>query len=226
MPIQRSAPAFRTAPELTHQLRRVIALFPKIAGQVLQVPTERAEPVNVTLVYAFAAHTVEMARGALALYAAELPFAAVPLMRTAMECAMTAAWLSVAPEQTRSFLYAGAVDRRRALDDMAKLRLVDVEEALAEARDLVGDLKSDETEAGRVLKLRMEQLAGATASVRVPSWTARDRSPHAQCAAQRAQRRGTHPTPAGTRVLMQLESRCSRPSRMCRARRDGTHQLR
>ncbi|MDH2442379.1 DUF5677 domain-containing protein [Amnibacterium sp. CER49] len=163
MSANRTAPVFRTAPELTHQLRRVIDLFPKITGRALEIPADRAEPVNLALVYAFAAHTVEMARGALALYAAGLPFAAVPVMRTAMECAMTAAWLSVAPEQTRSFLYAGAVDRRKALNDMAALRLVDVEEALAEARELVTELKADETDAGRLIRLRMEELAGGAA---------------------------------------------------------------
>lgn len=87
-------------------------------------------------VYSSTAHAVECAKAVLSLYEASLPVPAVPLIRTLIEDAITAAWLIGTPDGWKSFVSAGAGERATTIRGVMELRPEDL--ALA---DRTGELK-------------------------------------------------------------------------------------
>jgi hypothetical protein len=74
---QSAPPVFRTIPELSHQLTRMIDLWPTIIAGGLSAQHPR-HPTNVMLIYAFGSHAVELSKGVLALYRAGHAYSAPP----------------------------------------------------------------------------------------------------------------------------------------------------
>lgn len=88
-------------------------------------------------VYAYTSQTVELAESTAVLVKAGRAHAAVALVRSAMEFALTAAWLSVEP-LTEDLLWHGSRRRAATLADIHELELLDVAKEVDEVeRDLL-----------------------------------------------------------------------------------------
>lgn len=130
-----------------------------LRGDRIHAATERP-PANLPMVYAYTAHTVELSRAVLDLHRLGRMFAALPIARSALECAMTAAWLAVTPDETASVLHAGAVERRKALKDIKRLGQGDVTAALDEVNQSLDELEGSASQPGHDLKARCDAILG------------------------------------------------------------------
>ena len=120
-------------------LRRLVELWDKTDGKTWEFSRDR-DQLNAPLIYGFAAQAATLSKAVLTLYTAGQDFAALPLMRTTMECAVTAACLSVADFQTKRVMYSGAEERRKFLNEIAEHPVVDVSDALAETLGMLDTL--------------------------------------------------------------------------------------
>ena len=68
-------------------LKRLVELWDKTEGNTWEFPRDR-DQLNAPLIYGFAAQAATLSKAVLTLYAAGQDFAALPLMRTTMECAL------------------------------------------------------------------------------------------------------------------------------------------
>jgi Family of unknown function (DUF5677) len=122
-------------------LREMISSWDSRRGEPSSVGIERGAD-NTRLIYGFTAHTVDLARAVVALHEAKLGSTALRLIRGAMECAITAAWLAHRPEQTTRLLYSNMLDARTIFQEAKqfgrghgfniKQLLKDTEEDIAE----------------------------------------------------------------------------------------------
>ncbi|PPF15252.1 hypothetical protein C5C94_08200 [Rathayibacter sp. AY1C3] len=102
----------------TDTLRRLCVLWDDHAANPV---TKYSTPVNtqtVIAVRALVAHAVDCGRAIATLYEAKQPLAAVPVIRTLMEDATTAAWLLKAPDGWKGFTREGAEARRKLLNNI------------------------------------------------------------------------------------------------------------
>jgi hypothetical protein len=88
-------------------------------GQV-HLRTDLSHLATGVIVRGLTAHAVECGRGALTLYKASQPLAALPLIRAVMEDAITAAWLLGSQDAWKSFLSGGAQKRKVLLADLMR----------------------------------------------------------------------------------------------------------
>jgi hypothetical protein len=139
-------------------LHRMIELWAKGARSVWRARAS-TQFVNGPLIYAHAAHVVELSEGVETLYRADQDFAAMPLIRSSMESAMTAAYLLAAPDKTFAFMHPGIESRMRVLRDLND-RGMDVAEAMRQARLSLDNLATYASEETRTLRGRFEALDG------------------------------------------------------------------
>jgi hypothetical protein len=159
--VKRGAKEFRLPPraDLVKILNAMIDLWDGDSPKSLVVPSDR-HPANLPLIYSNTAQTVNLSRAVLTLYAGGLEWEALPLIRASLECAVTAAWLSVTRDETAAILHDGAVQRRKLLNDISLSGLVDTTDAAAENERQLDELSGEETQAGRALRERALQLQG------------------------------------------------------------------
>ncbi|MDQ1548055.1 MAG: hypothetical protein QOH69_2959 [Actinomycetota bacterium] len=120
-------------------------------------------PAHLPSIYACASQTVLYSQAVLKLYEVGLPLAALPMIRASLECAVTAAWLSVAKDETPALLIDGAKQRKKLLDGIRDNSDVDVEPAMKETLRLIEQLDGSENQAGAELKTRSDQIVGGAA---------------------------------------------------------------
>lgn len=110
-------PAVQGVGNLIVFIQEMIDIWNAAEGIPCSVAPERGE-TNAAMVFGFAAHTVELSRAIIALYKVDCEFAALRLIRGAMECAITAAWLAHEPEGTARVLFTGAKDLQTVLTEL------------------------------------------------------------------------------------------------------------
>ncbi|MCJ1697818.1 DUF5677 domain-containing protein [Rathayibacter caricis] len=106
-----------------------------------------ADTQTVIAVRALVAHAVDCGRAIAVLYEAKQLVAAVPLIRTLMEDATTAAWLLKTPDGWKGFTREGADTRRKLLDNIRSAN-----------PDLRVDLVKDELERAKELLDRLDEF--------------------------------------------------------------------
>ena len=179
-------------------LRRLVELWDKTDGKTWEFSRDR-DHLNAPLIYGFTAQAATLSKAVLTLYAAGQDFAALPLIRTTMECAVTAAWLSVADFQTRRVMYAGAEERRKLLHEIAEHTVVDVSDALAETLGMLDTLLEGGTLVEPSYWERFHQLVGGASLY--ASYRALCAYGHATPALAEAYMRQTEPTPSNPNGL-------------------------
>lgn len=143
---------------MTAALQSLIELWDKRAGEGWQVSSER-HGANVAMISAYTSHAVNLARGVLALHSAGLTFESVGLVRSTMECAVTAAWLAVYPEKTPDLVKYSAIERRKLLTEIIKHGGGDSTDALAQVAEIEA-MEGHTDPEGKWLKNRFEALRG------------------------------------------------------------------
>lgn len=139
-------------------IRRTINVWDGQGQRSMTVPTERAN-ANVPTIYALTAQTVELARAIDVLYRQGLWLAAMPTIRSAMECAVTAVWLGLVPSKTNTFIYQSAHERGVALREIAAAGN-DVSAALAQTDATKSELLPSRDDKGVRIRARFEDLVG------------------------------------------------------------------
>jgi len=100
-------------------LKQLLTLWDgRLNAPSLMLRGDLAHAATPVVVRGLTSHAVAAARGALLLYEAKQPAAAMPLVRVVMEDAATAVWLVREPEAWRSFLSEGEQKRAKALREI------------------------------------------------------------------------------------------------------------
>jgi len=150
-----------TTPELLALIKDIIDLIDKHANRPWEVPSGSI-PLNLFLVHSSSQHALNLSRGILTLYRANQAWEAIPSMRVAMECALTAAWCAVAPEQTGGVVLQGAKERKQLLKAVAQFG-IDTAEATAEVEDMIDHFLPNRTDAAERFLERTREITGGEA---------------------------------------------------------------
>lgn len=144
------------------QVRRyteqLVQLWDMDADRAWDVAGDR-DGVNVGLISAYVAHCVYLTRGVHSLYDAGLAFAATPLVRSTMECSVTAVWLSLSPDKTMDFVRGSAVNRRKLLNSLVEHGMTG-EPGLSQITESLERLEGRNHREGSVLRDRFEAVEG------------------------------------------------------------------
>lgn len=139
----------------------LLAIWDADASAKATVRTDLANQLTPVLIRGLTAHAVDSARAVLTLYRASQPVAAVPIVRTVMEDALTAAWLLAEPDASRSFVSAGVGKRAVALGAILRRGAGADHAAIAtrlqESRDLIEQLGAPN---GHNIEQRFQSLDG------------------------------------------------------------------
>ncbi len=155
MPAPYRAPA---TPELLSMIQSMIDLSDTHANRAWEVPTDSI-PLNVFLVHSSVQHVINLSRGIVTLYRAGQEWEALPSLRVAMECAVTAAWCAVAPDQTGGVVLQGAKERKALLKAVAQFG-IDTSIEAARMEETIDRFLPDHTPAAEVFLERTRELTG------------------------------------------------------------------
>lgn len=139
-------------------LRALIDLWDSRAGLGWNVSTDR-HGVNIAMINAYTSHAVNLGRAVIDLHATGRTFESVSLIRSSMECSVTAAWLALYPEKTPDLLKYSALERKKLLTDIVKFGGGSADEALAEVAQ-IESIEGHTDPEGKWLKSRFNALKG------------------------------------------------------------------
>ena len=153
-------PVFSTD-ELTQIVRSIVAEWKVDAG-----PWDAfadGNPSKALNVFTLNAHTHSLAEGVLALRDAGCYIQTVPLIRQAIECAMTAAWLVLYDHAVLSLTYEGARQRREVFTKLVAQGVPEAADRRADAVKVLDELESEGGGAGRSFEQRCMEIEGGAA---------------------------------------------------------------
>jgi hypothetical protein len=139
-------------------LRSLIDLWDSRAGLGWNVSSDR-HGVNIAMINAYTSHGVNLARAVIDLHLAGRTFESVSLVRSTMECSVTAAWLSLYPDKTPDLLKYSATERKKLLTDIVKFGGGSADEAIAEVEQ-IESIEGHTDPEGKWLKSRFNALKG------------------------------------------------------------------
>ncbi|CAN5535897.1 hypothetical protein BH10ACT7_BH10ACT7_05530 [soil metagenome] len=139
-------------------LRDLIDLWDSRAGLGWNVSSDR-HGVNVAMINAYTSHAVNLARAVIDLHLTGRTFESVSLVRSSMECAVTATWLALYPEKTPDLLKFSATERKKLLTDIVKFGGGSAPEAIAEVEQ-IESIEGHTDPEGKWLKSRFYSLKG------------------------------------------------------------------
>lgn len=146
--------------DFSRELDRLIELWDKHSDRPWNVSTER-HGLNVGLINAYVAHSVNLSRAVRVLDREGLAFECVSLVRSTMESAATAAWLALYPEKTTDFTLHTAKERKKTLEKIAESGYSDGEPGLIENKEfLAAAEKTSIDPQGKWLEARFKSMAG------------------------------------------------------------------
>jgi hypothetical protein len=145
-------------PELLAMIESMIELSDRHANRPWEVPSNSI-PLNVLLVHSSVQHVVNLSRGIVTLYRAGQAWEAIPSMRVALECAVTAAWCAVAPDQTGGVVLHGAKERKQLLKAVAQFG-IDTSTEVTRMEETIDRFLPDGTAAAEVFLERTREVTG------------------------------------------------------------------
>jgi hypothetical protein len=141
-------------------LRVLIDLWDSRAGLGWNVSSDR-HGVNVAMINAYTSHAVNLARAVIDLHISGRTFESVSLVRSSMECSVTAAWLALYPEKTPALLKYSASERKKLLTDIVAFGGGSAADAIAQVEQLEA-IEGHTDPEGRWLKSRFSALKGGS----------------------------------------------------------------
>lgn len=150
----------RNAGDPVKNLSQLIALWDERNGQPWTVSRSR-HGTNVAMVNAYASHSVNLARGVLAMHAAGLDFESVSLVRSTMECMVAASWHALFPEKTPDFMQHSAGERGKVLQAIIDGGYADDRTALDQVEAMLSNVDNKEIDPeGKALWRRFNAIEG------------------------------------------------------------------
>lgn len=145
-------------PELLAMIQSMIELSDKHANRPWEVPSDSIL-LNLFFVHSSAQHVINLSRGIVTQYRAGQAWETLPSMRVAMECAVTAAWCAVAPDQTGGIVLQGAKERKQLLKAVAQFG-IDTSEEVTKTEETINRFLPDQTPAAEVFLERTREVTG------------------------------------------------------------------
>lgn len=147
-----------TIAESIEGLRDLVQIWNDDEGLVA-VPLIEESLLTGAAIRALAEHAVALTNSIVLLAEHDMMVQAAPLIRLTMECGITAAWFSVAPNAGNAARHEDARQRRLILESMFQDAGLGDEKMLAEANELVQGLTKHESAAARKFEQRCNQMA-------------------------------------------------------------------
>ena len=150
-----------TIEESSIALRKLISIWEgQNRGCTVEIPMVEGLPLAGITIYIMAKHSIALSESVLALTFQNMFLQSVPLMRLTMECAVTAAWLSVTPNAGNAARHEDARNRlatiRSIFEDPERID----DELLADATSAVSELSEHKADAARNFEKRCKSIAG------------------------------------------------------------------
>lgn len=142
-------------------IRELIELWKQqhVNGSV-EIPILEKSPLTGVAIHIMAEHSVALSESILLLTSAKMYLECSPLIRLTMECAVTAAWLTISPNAANAARHEHARSRlatmRSIFEDMDYQDKDLLDETVAE----VGQLSDHKSEAARYFERRCREISG------------------------------------------------------------------
>jgi hypothetical protein len=140
-------------------LRDLLAVW-KTDASTVEVPVIDGGPLTGIAVYVLAQHAVALTQSVILLVESQMYLQAVPLIRLTMECGMTAAWLSVAPNAGNASYHESERNRREIIRALFEDPALRDEEVLAEVEEKVRELAEHRDASAQYFKTLCNQIVG------------------------------------------------------------------
>ena len=142
-------------------IRELIALWgEQNSRDTVEIPIMDRNPLVGITIHVMAQHSVALSESVLVLTSANMFLESAPLIRLTMECAVTAAWLSVTPNAANAARHEDARNRLTTINSLFEdLGRVD-EDLLEDATKAVAELAEHKSDAARYFEKRCKKLAG------------------------------------------------------------------
>lgn len=150
-----------TIEESSNALERLISIWvEQNRGGTVEIPIIEGSPIVGVTIHIMAKHSVALSESILALTSQNMILQSVPIMRLTMECAVTAAWLSVTPNASNAARHEDARDRLATITSIFEDLDMRDDELLADARFAVSQLSKHKTDTARKFETRCKSIAG------------------------------------------------------------------
>ncbi|MBI3430383.1 MAG: hypothetical protein HY050_10115 [Actinobacteria bacterium] len=128
--------------------------------EFVTVPLIEESPLTGVAIRVLAEHAVALTKSIVLLAEHGMFIQAAPLIRLTMECGITAAWFSVAPNAGNAANHEGARQRRLILESMFQDAGIGDEQMVIEATESVRDLAKYESAPAGKFEQRCNQIVG------------------------------------------------------------------
>lgn len=158
---ERGSERIPTIEESSNAIRELIALWrDQNSGGTIEIPFVEGLPLAGVTIFIMTQHSVAISESVLLLTAADKFLEAVPLIRLTMECAVTAAWLSVTPNAGNAARHEEARNRLATINSIFEDPDRLDEALLVDVVSEVTQLAEHKSEAARNFEKRCKSLAG------------------------------------------------------------------
>jgi hypothetical protein len=147
--------------ESSKAIRGLIALWKEqnTLGTV-EIPFMEGLPLVGVTIHIMAQHSVALSESVLVLTSANMFLKSAPLIRFTMECAVTAAWLSITPNAGNAALHEDARNSLATINSIFEDPERVDEDLLEDATAAVAELAEHKSEAARKFEKRCKKIAG------------------------------------------------------------------
>lgn len=150
-----------TIEESSKAIRELILLWKEQnGGSTVEIPLMEDAPLVGITIHIMAKHAIALSESVLILTSENMFLQSTPLFRLTMECAVTAAWLSVTPNAGNAARHEDARNRLATIKSIFEDPERIDEELLADATSAVTELSEHKSEAARWFEKRCKMIAG------------------------------------------------------------------
>lgn len=129
-------------------------------GGTVEIPLIEGSPIVGITIYIMAKHSIALSESLLNLTSQNMFLQSVPIMRLTLECAVTAAWISVTPNASNAARYEDARNRLATMKSIFEDPEMKDDGLLAEATSALSELSEHKIDAARKFEKRCKSIAG------------------------------------------------------------------
>ena len=148
-----------TIAESIEGLRELLTIWQTGATSV-DVPLIEGSALTGVAIHMLAQHTVALTESIILLTESQMHLQSVPLIRLSIECGITAAWLSIAPNAGNASHHESERNRHEIIKALFEDPSMRDEELLSEVKEIVHGLAGHRSAAAQYFKKRCSQIVG------------------------------------------------------------------
>lgn len=158
LPLHQRVPSIEESTVAIRQLIEIWNLHNK--GANVEIPIIDGTPLTGITIHIMAHHSVVLSEAILLLTSAKMNLQSVPLIRLTVECAVTAAWLSVTPNAGKAAYHERARNRLETIKAYFQDPQYRDDELLTDATEELKDWSEHKSNAAKFIEKRCGQLSG------------------------------------------------------------------